>query len=54
MPGRRELPFPPLPYVVVYQVKGDTVESPHLPRRTGLALSLGLPIRPSPGQSHKG
>jgi plasmid stabilization system protein ParE len=26
MPGRRELPFPPLPYVVVYQVKGDAVE----------------------------
>ena len=26
MPGRRELPFPPLAYVVVYQVKGDAVE----------------------------
>ncbi len=26
LPGRRELPFPPLPYVVVYQVKGDAVE----------------------------
>jgi len=24
--GRRELPFPPLPYIAVYQVKEDTVE----------------------------
>jgi toxin ParE1/3/4 len=26
MSGRRELPFPPLPYVAVYQVKEDAVE----------------------------
>jgi toxin ParE1/3/4 len=26
MKGRRELVFPPLPYIVVYQVKADTVE----------------------------
>jgi plasmid stabilization system protein ParE len=26
VPGRRELPFPPLPYLAVYQVKGDAVE----------------------------
>jgi addiction module RelE/StbE family toxin len=26
MSGRRELAFPPLPYIVVYQVKNDAVE----------------------------
>ncbi|HLX84802.1 MAG TPA: type II toxin-antitoxin system RelE/ParE family toxin [Terriglobales bacterium] len=26
MSGRRELAFPPLPYIAVYQVKQDTVE----------------------------
>ena len=26
MAGRRELMFPPLPYIVVYQVKPDVVE----------------------------
>jgi plasmid stabilization system protein ParE len=26
MPGRRELAFPPLPYIVVYQVKEHAVE----------------------------
>ncbi|MGB8888178.1 MAG: type II toxin-antitoxin system RelE/ParE family toxin [Candidatus Korobacteraceae bacterium] len=26
MKGRRELVFPPLPYIVVYQVKADAVE----------------------------
>jgi plasmid stabilization system protein ParE len=26
MSGRRELTFPPLPYIAVYQVKQDTVE----------------------------
>jgi plasmid stabilization system protein ParE len=26
MAGRRELVFPPLPYIVVYQVTQDTVE----------------------------
>lgn len=26
MKGRRELVFPPLPYIVVYQIKADTVE----------------------------
>lgn len=24
--GRRELAFPPLPYIAVYQIKGDVVE----------------------------
>ena len=26
MPGRRELPFPPLPYVAIYEVKNNAVE----------------------------
>jgi toxin ParE1/3/4 len=26
MAGRRELVFPPLPYIVVYQIKADAVE----------------------------
>lgn len=26
LPGRRELVFPPLPYVVVYQIKGKAIE----------------------------
>ena len=26
IPGRRELVFPPLPYIAVYQVKADAVE----------------------------
>ena len=30
MPGRRELVFPPLPYIVVYQVKQDAVEISHI------------------------
>jgi toxin ParE1/3/4 len=26
MQGRRELIFPPLPYIVIYQVRSDTIE----------------------------
>jgi len=26
LPGRRELPFPPLPYIAVYQIKENVVE----------------------------
>jgi plasmid stabilization system protein ParE len=28
MAGRRELAFPPLPYIAVYQIKGNAVEIP--------------------------
>ena len=30
MPGRRELVFPPLPYIVVYRVTADAVEISHI------------------------
>ena len=40
MSGRRELAFPPLPYIAVYQIKQDAVEiSAHISRRAGLAVT---------------
>jgi hypothetical protein len=40
MPGRRELVFPGLPYIVVYRVTEQAVEISRIfPRRTGLALA---------------
>lgn len=50
MPGRRELTFSSLPYIVVYQVRAEAVEISRIfhggERRTGLSLGSSLD-RPS-------
>ena len=41
MSGRRELAFPPLPYIAVYQVREHAVENlANIPPCAGLALNL--------------
>jgi hypothetical protein len=45
MSGRRKLAFPPLPYIVVYQVKENAIESREYStarRNSGKVLSAGM------------